>query len=406
MAGRLFWALPLATIAALLPAGPAWCQSTSAETPAATSRDVVVIDVAEARQWVILAELEFLADPVTFPYRLKAHAGPAGLEVHGYVPNDLVRNRAIELAKRVCPITVVDRLRRVPRSVPLPTPLPDRFLSRVRSRLASIDPRHVDQLEVTADSDGRVTLIGTAPTLEAKLAYSRCLRDLPGCTSVNNQLAVANEPAQTVAVDLPTEPKPGVDKATRKTLFTDIRSPLAWLLPGRKERSAKPVRPPVPRSPTEPDNGTARQNAADRQGVPVIVHFDSAQKPDSVIQQTSATTPAAAKTVRERSPAPVEPTVQPQKKPRRRLFFFPTPRAVMRPQKLTPPEAVQRSIRQRLVTALPGVVRDVELTFDGKGGVKVVLDVAGGTDLSSIVPYVFQVPELAAYHVDLQFRVY
>src|ERR1700730_10744903 len=44
-------------------------------------------------------EVAWLADPVTFPYYLEAHATDSHLEVRGYVPNKSVREHAVRIAQ-------------------------------------------------------------------------------------------------------------------------------------------------------------------------------------------------------------------------------------------------------------------------------------------------------------------
>src|SRR4051812_21160725 len=72
-----------------------WFGSKSADkTPPATSMP------SDARRVVeINIEVAWLADPVTFPYYLEAHATATQLEVRGYVPNKAVRDQAIRIAQ-------------------------------------------------------------------------------------------------------------------------------------------------------------------------------------------------------------------------------------------------------------------------------------------------------------------
>src|SRR5690349_11934263 len=55
-------------------------------------------------------ELALLADTATFPYYLSSRVAGANLEVRGYVPNAMVRQRVLDIARRTTTLRVVDGL--------------------------------------------------------------------------------------------------------------------------------------------------------------------------------------------------------------------------------------------------------------------------------------------------------
>src|SRR5713226_4480968 len=58
----------------------------------------------------IRVELAWLGDPITFPCQLGASVQKGVVELRGYVPSTAVRERAVKLARQVCPLPVIDHL--------------------------------------------------------------------------------------------------------------------------------------------------------------------------------------------------------------------------------------------------------------------------------------------------------
>src|SRR5438552_14924338 len=59
-------------------------------------------------------EIAWLADPVTFPYYLEAHATGTQIEVRGFVPNKAVRDHALRIAQVFSSMPVVDAMKEHP----------------------------------------------------------------------------------------------------------------------------------------------------------------------------------------------------------------------------------------------------------------------------------------------------
>jgi hypothetical protein len=136
-------------------------------------------------------ELAWLADATTFPYQLDARAAGGALEVRGYVANEAVKAHALEVARRHTALPVTDALKVYPGLVPRTAGVPSQTLEEGASRvLADKMGERARTFDVKAGANGQVTVAGSVLSVEEKLAVSRCLRRLRGCTAVANRLAV------------------------------------------------------------------------------------------------------------------------------------------------------------------------------------------------------------------------
>jgi osmotically-inducible protein OsmY len=143
----------------------------------------------QGRVMEIKVELALMADVSTFPYRLSAQANGEMLEVRGFIPNEVVRQRAMKIARDHCPLTITDGLKIYPRMSFRSGGVSIRELeSAVRDALADAFPEAAKQIQVKARANGEVTLTGSIPSFEEKLAVSHCLRKVSGCSAVVNQL--------------------------------------------------------------------------------------------------------------------------------------------------------------------------------------------------------------------------
>jgi osmotically-inducible protein OsmY len=145
----------------------------------------------DERATEIRVELALMADYMTFPCQLEARLRQGKLVVSGFVPNGVVRQRAVDIAQKISHFPVKEALEtreHLPtRSVGVVTQqLPD----DVRSVLRDHFPDLAANFKVKAKGNGLVILTGSVPTEEDKLAVSQCLRKVPACTGVLNQLVV------------------------------------------------------------------------------------------------------------------------------------------------------------------------------------------------------------------------
>ncbi len=160
-------------------------------------------------------EIAWLADPVTFPYYLEARSNGGNMEVRGYVPGKAVREHALRLAQVHASAPVVDAMKEHPSLLVRPSPMtPQELQRRIVSALREALPKSSQQLQVQLAPDGKVFVHGAIPTHEDKLTVSLSLRRLHGCTSVQNQTQVPNDPAVAQGNNPLADPKKAPFQAT------------------------------------------------------------------------------------------------------------------------------------------------------------------------------------------------
>jgi hypothetical protein len=150
-----------------------------------------VLSEANARLEEMKVEVALLSDIATFPYYLGAQAGGETIELHGYVPNNLVRQRAVQLARRSTFLTVKDNLTV---QVNLSTRPPLRPALVLQKEGAELLLKHFNDeagaIHLNARPNGLMEVSGTIDSMESKLAVSRLFRQLSGCFGVVNDLKV------------------------------------------------------------------------------------------------------------------------------------------------------------------------------------------------------------------------
>jgi hypothetical protein len=126
---------------------------------------------------------------------LAAHVDAGSLHVAGEVPDAVTRQQALYLARENSGLPIVDELSVRPGTPPAQVQRqPDGALCRTAvSALAKSFAKYVTRFQVEAGANGQLTVLGTIPSLEEKLAVSRHLSQLPGCTCVYNLLTVTPE---------------------------------------------------------------------------------------------------------------------------------------------------------------------------------------------------------------------
>jgi osmotically-inducible protein OsmY len=169
------------------PTPSAWTQGRSQE-------DQVVVADAQTRAAQSKVELAWLADPATFPYHLETRQIGTALEVRGYVPHLSIRDQALRIAREQSGMRVVDGLKLLPEgAVPLVSKPPEALHRDVTNALERALPHQTRGISVNIWTNGQVLLKGRVPSEQAKLAASRCLTRVGGCSCVVNQLVVAPE---------------------------------------------------------------------------------------------------------------------------------------------------------------------------------------------------------------------
>jgi hypothetical protein len=150
-----------------------------------------VLSEGEARLEELKVELALLADASTFSYQLQAKAEGSSLVVRGLVPNPAIRDLALKVAREHTILNVAD-------GITFQTNLALRSggqeVEAVHKHALQVlgqhFPEHASTFRVTAKITGEVTVSGTVPTFEDRVAVSRKLRLVDGCTCVVNQLQV------------------------------------------------------------------------------------------------------------------------------------------------------------------------------------------------------------------------
>jgi hypothetical protein len=150
-------------------------------------------------------ELAWLADPLTFGCPLTAHVAGGVLEVRGFVPDIAVGQCALELARAGTTQTVVDHLQTNPNLVRnRGAATAEALREAARALLAEDFPERAGSFAIDARADGQITVRGAVGTLEEKLAVSRQLRWVSGCSCVANLLEVgAGAPVRPAAAQVP-----------------------------------------------------------------------------------------------------------------------------------------------------------------------------------------------------------
>ncbi len=137
-------------------------------------------------------ELAWMADPATFPCLLGAYRDGNALKVRGFVPTEAVRARALQIAGEQSGMAVVDELR-IYANVPMRAVgvRVDDVLYEAAAALAQAMGEKANPLKLTATADGEVVVAGSLSSLADKLAVSRSLWAVHGCTSVRNKVTVS-----------------------------------------------------------------------------------------------------------------------------------------------------------------------------------------------------------------------
>jgi hypothetical protein len=301
----------------------------------------------------INVEVAWLADPITFPYYLEAHAAAGKMEVRGYVPSKAVREQALRIAQVYSSLPVADSIREHPSLLVKPGQLSAQQLqSTAQSSLRVALPKQYQNLKVECGGDGKVFVLGPVGSIEEKVAVSHALRRLHGCTSVQNLTTLPVEIAQTpektpiVKTSNPGEPrdKPGVGPEVKpKSWFT-------WPF----SRSTPKEEPRVPTETKEP---------------PTI-------------------------TMKEAEPLPLPKIPEPK----------PIPEVVKNETPPKTPKLSTAELRKRIQAACPES-KSVDVQFTSATEVRITLEIRAERDLDPAAQKLFAMPELQSYRPDLQFKI-
>jgi hypothetical protein len=180
---------------------------------------------------------------------------------------------------------------------------------------------------------------------------------------------------------VPATDKPAEKPALTKALPAEPTPPAPVIRTRPTEpvgTSILPPAPPVPPMPPLPaDTG---------EGVPATIIFDEELPPAAKPQpaRSAVTLPPATGRSEE---------VLTARRPLGRPQMQPAGRPVM-----TPNHETSTILKQRIATVLGPAARDVDLDFDGHGGLTVKVRRSAGADHQRLTTQILQVPELAGYH--------
>jgi hypothetical protein len=150
----------------------------------------VHVSPEQAQLEAMKVEMAWLADVATYRLSLDVCPRGQGLEARGQVPDEASRLRALEVARQACYLPVHDGFLVVAPEHAGQAPSGEALRRSVRDILTRQFGPRAAAFDVQATDKGRVSLRGQVNSVEEKLSASRCLRGLPGCTSIRNCLAV------------------------------------------------------------------------------------------------------------------------------------------------------------------------------------------------------------------------
>jgi hypothetical protein len=160
-------------------------------TSKAAAEENVVRSGEQDRLEEMKVELALLNDITTFPYSLGTSVSGALLELYGFVPDDSVRKRALELARHNTMLTVKDSLGIRSDSDQRPNVRPAPVLRQEGGELLQKSLRGAaKQISLEARADGVIVLTGSTDSMESRVEASQLFRQLSGCTGVDNKLTV------------------------------------------------------------------------------------------------------------------------------------------------------------------------------------------------------------------------
>jgi len=218
------------------------------------------------RDLEIKTQLAWLANPRTFPYALKAQVKGSSMEVSGILPTASLHAEALRVARDECGMPVKDNVTTNAHTAVPPTSKPAQVLSRdINNTLAEAMPELFDSMTISVWMRGQVVLKGTVATLEDKLAASRRLQGVAGCSCVVNQLHVSRP---VTAKALPWT-NGGTEMRATATVTANVKAEQVQILAPQSLR----LEAPVPRSPAPP----APQQQAEVQRASYVVNAPAAQ---------------------------------------------------------------------------------------------------------------------------------
>ncbi len=139
-------------------------------------------------------EVAWLQNPVTYPLHLRAEqlTGQNAIILTGYVPNDRLREKAVNIAKSTTgQLVIVDQLVVQPQmALHFDTPIEPNHAYLVQDMLDKAAPGIGRSLQVAIDANGVTTVSGRVDEFADRLRIIHALQGIPGCTAIRYDLKV------------------------------------------------------------------------------------------------------------------------------------------------------------------------------------------------------------------------
>jgi len=135
-------------------------------------------------------QIAWLGDPALLSCNLVAKVTSEGIELAGFVPNEAMRQKAVQVAKSACEYKVINRLQ-VQAHMPIPSPkpaVPAELAYSASMILAETLGDKVMGIRIVSPSNGRVDISGNVPSADDKLLISKTLKKVNGCTQIVNKV--------------------------------------------------------------------------------------------------------------------------------------------------------------------------------------------------------------------------
>lgn len=382
-----------------------------------------------ARLAEIKVELAWLADPAAFSCRLAVRANNGTLEIGGLVHGEELHQRVLRLASGQSALPLNDKLTVQPGPPPRSTVSDSdpQLCHNAAVAMSKLTAAQAAGFEISADANGQIVVAGHTGSCEEKLKISRRLSQLPGCTSVVNNLTVAKafrdgrvhtvvsadgqltvpgEPSELVpSIAPPPPPTPIVSPeivtpgVTPATTFMPVRPARTSAYTSHEQNFAPPT--------GQYGGATAMSATPPRYDPPTDQPQVISQQP--VIYQPPAPTPVVIARGSTYGgsfnlvPSPKKPASAP---PAALAKIAPVQRVALRPAPVPPvavsPQQVSELIKQRIETVFRGSVRDVNVRATSDKQLRITLHVVRPSEGQAIGKRIMDLPELAPYQVDLQ----
>lgn len=192
--------MAVATAWVLQAVQPLWAQYPPRKEPAPAPIVAVKRDLPAELPFNV--EIAWLGDAGLFHCGLAARITGEGLELTGFVGNESLRRKAVEMAQVVAKTPVVDHLK-VIEGMPLGALTGGRsteIAPAATQMLSESLGDRVTGLQVSSPEPGAIEIAGSIASAEDKLAVSKCLKGLRGCTHVINRAEAPESPGETTVV--------------------------------------------------------------------------------------------------------------------------------------------------------------------------------------------------------------